>query len=113
SRQPGAAFDHYSTTVSQSSRLVVRGLQPLRKELLESARTYYQGFLQQRRRDSSVRAETAATHWRLAFLIREIGPQEAAQAAYRQAMAHYLELTGAHLGVAKYQTDLAISYHHL
>ena len=112
-RQARAAVDDYFTTVSQSKLLDVPGLQPLRKELLESARTYYQGFLQQRRMDSSVRAETAATHWRLAFVIREIGPQEAARAAYQQAVAHYQELVGAHPGVAKYQTDLAICYNDL
>ena len=42
------AVDDYLTRVSENRLLRVAGLQPLRKELLESALSYYQGFLNQR-----------------------------------------------------------------
>src|SRR5262249_18797797 len=49
------AVDEYFTKISESKLLNVPGLQPLRKELLESARKYYQGFLNDRGQDRSVR----------------------------------------------------------
>ena len=42
------AVDEYFTKVSESKLLNVPGLQPLRKELLESSRKYYQEFLKDR-----------------------------------------------------------------
>src|SRR5262249_57890040 len=53
------AVDEYFTKVSESKLLNVPGLQPLRKELLESSRKYYQEFLKDHADDPSVRAEAA------------------------------------------------------
>jgi serine/threonine-protein kinase len=107
-RQARAAVDEYFTKVSESNLLDVPGLQPLRKELLESARKYYEGFLDQRRSDPNVQAEAAATYYRLALLTQMIGSQDAAVALYRQAVALYEELVPTHPGLARFQSDLAI-----
>jgi eukaryotic-like serine/threonine-protein kinase len=107
-QQARSAVDEYFTKVSESKLLDVPGLQPLRKELLESARKYYEGFLVQRGHDSNVRAEAAATYYRLALLTQLIGSPEAAVALYRKAIELYEELARAKPGLARFQSDLAI-----
>jgi serine/threonine-protein kinase len=107
-RQARAAVDEYFTKVSESKLLEVPGLQPLRKELLESAQKYYQGFLEQRGDDPGVRAEAAATYYRLAILTRLIGSKEVAAALFGKAQGLYEGLVRAQPGVARFQCDLAI-----
>ncbi len=53
------AVDEYFTKISESKLLNVPGLQPLRKDLLESARKYYEQFLRDRGTDKTVRVEAA------------------------------------------------------
>jgi serine/threonine-protein kinase len=107
-RQARAAVDEYFTKVSESKLLEVPGLQPLRKELLDSARKYYQSFLEQRGDDPGVRAEAAATYYRLAVLTSLIGSKEVAVALFGKAQGLYEGLVRAHPGVARFQCDLAI-----
>ena len=54
------AVDEYFTLVSQSTLLDVPGLQPLRKQLLNAARKYYENFAQQRAADPAARVGLAA-----------------------------------------------------
>ena len=67
-----AAVDEFFTTVSQSKLFDVPGLQPLRKELLESAMRYYQGLSAEAGDDPSVGAGLAAAHFRLAEVYFEV-----------------------------------------
>jgi hypothetical protein len=53
------AVDEYFTKVSESKLLNVPGLQPLRKDLLESAGKYYEQFLRDRGTDRTVRVDAA------------------------------------------------------
>jgi serine/threonine protein kinase/tetratricopeptide (TPR) repeat protein len=53
------------TLVSQSTLFNTPGFQVLRKQLLESALGYYEGFLRQRPDDPVLQAEVAAAHLRL------------------------------------------------
>ena len=71
--QARRAVDDYLTKVSESRLLGVPGLQPLRKELLESALEYYQGFLRQRGNDPSLQKELAEAYTRMARITAEIG----------------------------------------
>jgi serine/threonine-protein kinase len=107
-RQARQAVDDYFTTISESKLLNVPGLQPLRKELLERARRYYQGFLQQRGSDAAVRAETAATYYRLADITGQISNKEDAIAQYSQALIAYEGLVRDRPEVLQYQVDLAM-----
>jgi serine/threonine-protein kinase len=107
-RQARAAVGEYFTKVRESTLLDVPGLQPLRKELLESARKYYERFLAQRGDDPTVRAEAAATYYRLALLTQLIGSQDGAVALHRKALGLYEELVRAHPGLVRFQSDLAI-----
>jgi serine/threonine protein kinase len=61
-RQALQAVDDYFTQVSENTLLKspLPGLQPLRKELLETAVKYYQAFVEEHREDPVLRAELAA-----------------------------------------------------
>jgi tetratricopeptide (TPR) repeat protein len=49
---------------------------PLRRQLLQSALDYYQGFLAEQRDDPGVQAEIAATYWRVGQLRAAMGSRE-------------------------------------
>jgi tetratricopeptide (TPR) repeat protein len=84
-----AAVDGYLTTVSESQLLKVPGLQPLRGELLESARRFYQDFLKERGDDPTPRAELAATQARIGRIQSELGAADEARRALKSAIATY------------------------
>jgi serine/threonine-protein kinase len=84
-RQARAAVDEYLTKVSESKLLDVPVMQPLRKELLESALAYYQGFLEAYQDDPSIQAELAGTYERVASITEMIGSKSAALAALQKA----------------------------
>jgi serine/threonine-protein kinase len=107
-RQARQAVDDYFTAVSESKLLNVPNLQPLRKELLDRALKYYQGFIRERGGDRSVRAELAATYYRVAWITGYVGTADNALSAYRQALALYEGLVRDHPGELRYQVDLAI-----
>jgi serine/threonine protein kinase/tetratricopeptide (TPR) repeat protein len=71
-RKARQAVDEYVTVVSESKLFDVPGLQPLRRQLLEAALRYYQGFLDQRSSDPKLRAELAATYLRVANIDEQI-----------------------------------------
>jgi eukaryotic-like serine/threonine-protein kinase len=107
-RQARQAVDDYFTTVSENELLNVPGLQPLRKALLDRALRYYQGFLRERGGDRSVRAELAATYYRVAWIGSVVGTKDEALGAYRQALALYENLAPDRSGEVRHRTDLAI-----
>ena len=59
-RQARQAVDEYFTLVSESRLFDVPGLQPLRKQLLDAALNYYEGFVNQRGQEPQLQAELAA-----------------------------------------------------
>ena len=67
------AVDDYLTRVAESRLLGVPGLQPLRKELLESALPYYESFVRQRAEDPALAHELASACGRLAKINAELG----------------------------------------
>src|SRR5262249_44535222 len=96
------------TQVSESKLLNVPGLQPLRKDLLESARAYYEAFLRHRCDDPNLRAEAGAAAYRVAIITQLLGAADRARPIMEQARAAYLGLTKDHPEVTKYWVDLAI-----
>jgi serine/threonine protein kinase/tetratricopeptide (TPR) repeat protein len=109
-RQARAAVDDYFTIVSESKLLDVPGLQPLRKELLEAARLYYENFLKERGDDRAVRAEAAASLYRMAAITALIDNSDAAEPLYRRAVAAYERLVRADPGNAGHRSDLALCH---
>jgi tetratricopeptide (TPR) repeat protein len=107
-RKTREAVDEYFTRVSESKLLDVPGLQPLGRELLESALMYYQGFLRDRADDRTAQSESAAAYGRAAALTQLIGSREEALGLYRKALALYEQLVREHPGEPRFRVDLAI-----
>jgi serine/threonine-protein kinase len=106
-RKARDAVDRYFVQVSDSRLLNEPGLQPLRKELLETALTFYEEFVQERRNDPAARADLAWAYFRLAVLTKAIGSRPQAVAYYEQALPILAELAGAHPDRPEYANDQA------
>jgi serine/threonine protein kinase/tetratricopeptide (TPR) repeat protein len=65
--------DEYFTLVSDSTLLDVPALQPLRKELLQRALKYHQGFVERRVGDLSMLADLAASELRITQIMYASG----------------------------------------
>jgi tetratricopeptide (TPR) repeat protein len=102
------AVDEYFTKVSESKLLNVPGLQPLRKELLESSRKYYEEFLKNHADDPSVRAEAAEAWYRVGFVTMDINPGKEALDAFANAVAMYDQLVRDHPSTERYTYKLAM-----
>src|SRR5262249_49680405 len=85
------------TRISESRLLKspLPGLQPLRKELLESALRYYQGFLTEAGDDPAVRSELAAAYLRAGSIHAEVGSLKEALDEWNTARDLYRELVQA------------------
>ncbi len=89
------AVDDSFTTVSESQLLQVPGMQPLRRDLLQSALIFYQGFLRERGDDPSIRGDLAAAYLRVGKIRSELGEKDEARKAWERACELYEELTKA------------------
>jgi serine/threonine protein kinase/tetratricopeptide (TPR) repeat protein len=79
------AVDDYLTQVSENRLLKSPGLQPLRKELLETALKYYQAFVQQHPDEPAVRSELARAYFRVGSIQEEIATKAEAFQAYESS----------------------------
>jgi serine/threonine-protein kinase len=88
-RQARQAVDDYFTRISENTLLnsPVPGMQPLRKELLETALRYYRAFQAQAHDDPALRAELARAIDRVGRINESIGTNEETLAAYEEALA--------------------------
>ena len=80
------AVDEYFTLVSESTLLDVPGLQPLRKELLEAALRFYEGFATERKNDPAALADLAVTYMRVAEICHVTDRNDDAIAAIDKAL---------------------------
>ncbi len=112
-RKAREAVDEYFTKVSESKLLNVPGLQPLRKDLLESARKYYEQFLRDRGTDRTVRADAAQAWYRLGLIESEVGTEAEAAKRLQQAVAMYEALARDYPGELNYSYRLAIALNDL
>ena len=106
-RKAREAVDEYFTKVSESKLLNVPGLQPLRKDLLESARKYYEQFLRDRGMDPTVRAEAAQAWHRLGSVESEVGTEAEAAKDFQEAVAMYEALARDYPGEPNYPFKLS------
>ena len=72
------AVDDYLTTVSENTLLKssLPGLQPLRKELLQTALRYYEGFVREHQEDPTLRFDLATATFRVGVITAEIDSHE-------------------------------------
>ncbi|HEV3235901.1 MAG TPA: protein kinase [Gemmataceae bacterium] len=108
--QARTAVDDSLTRISESKLLNVAGLQPLRKELLESALNYYQGFLNQRGDDPALQKDLATAFSRVARIRAEVGSKTDALKAYQKAFELRTASLSREPNNLELQTELA--YHH-
>jgi tetratricopeptide (TPR) repeat protein len=85
-RRARAAVDDYLTRVAESRLLGVPGLQPLRRELLESALPYYESFVRQRTDDPALARELASAYGRVGRINAELGRGDGAIEGYEKAL---------------------------
>jgi len=80
-----SAVQDYYITVSEDTLLTQPGMQSLREELLRQALVYYQGFLDQREEDPSLRKEVAEAHFFVGKITQTIGSPDAALTHFQKA----------------------------
>ncbi len=86
-RETRRAVDQFFTRLGEEQRLDQPAMQPLRKELLEDARRFYERFLVEHAGDTSARAEVAVARSRLARITALIGSPAEALDSYNLAIA--------------------------
>jgi serine/threonine protein kinase len=103
-----AAVDDYLTTVSESTLLKssLPGLQPLRKELLQTALRYYQGFVRENQDDPTLRFELASANFRVGVITAEIDSQEKGLQYLMDAREQFQEIADAQPSRADSQAEL-------
>ncbi len=85
----------YLTTVSESTLLKspLPGLQPLRKELLQKALSYYEDFVRRYENNLDLRADLAAAYLRVGEINAEVGSQDDTLGPLQKAADLYGSLT--------------------
>jgi tetratricopeptide (TPR) repeat protein len=86
------AVDQYLQTVSESQLLFRPGMGPLRWRLLESARTFYQTFLDEPTTSEAPQRNTATARYRLGRVLEEQGDRVRAQVEYQAVRPSYEQL---------------------
>jgi tetratricopeptide (TPR) repeat protein len=104
------SVNKYFTEVAEDDRLLQADLRPLRKELLNSAREYYEQFIAERSDDPTLRAEMGMALGRLAHLVLETEPRANALPHYDRAIEMFEELTTVHRDNSAYWNELATVY---
>ncbi|MEX2138191.1 MAG: protein kinase [Pirellulales bacterium] len=108
--QARATVDQYFTDVSENRLLDVPTLQPLREDLLKSALAYYEGFVDQRGDDPSVRAELGKTYYRIGRIEGQVRSKPRARESLEQARLIQEELAAGGSASAELRSDLAETY---
>ena len=80
-----SAVNDLFTRVSEERLLNEPGLQPVRRDLLQRAREYYERFLQRRSNDPALKNELAATQFKMGLIVEELESPEAALVWFAKA----------------------------
>lgn len=107
------AAKRFYTEVSENKLLNVPTLDPLRIELLEAARDFYQRIAQERPEDADVQAELARAGWRLAVMVSDARSVAEGIRLLDQPIVIQERLVRQYPDRPEYQSDLARSYNNL
>jgi tetratricopeptide (TPR) repeat protein/tRNA A-37 threonylcarbamoyl transferase component Bud32 len=108
-QQARDAVHEFYTKVSEETLLNEPGLQPLRKQLLQTALSYYQRFADEHGGDAAARAELAKALGRIAAITNEMDRKADALAPAQQAVTIWEQLLHEHPDESEYQQQLATS----
>jgi len=107
------AVDQFYTRVSENMLLNQPHMEPLRRELLESARAYYERFTNRRADDPRSRSDLGWALLRLSRIDRDLGSTSKAIAHADRARALFAELTDGYPENPEYRRYLAASFNDL
>jgi tetratricopeptide (TPR) repeat protein len=109
-QQAREAVDTYLTQVSENSALKEQNLEPLRRELLRTARDFYERFVQQDPDDPDLQAELGKAHGRLGQITGILESMPKALAHFQKMGEIFERLHSRYPGNPAYQQELAESY---
>jgi serine/threonine protein kinase/tetratricopeptide (TPR) repeat protein len=104
------AVDQLLSQLSESPELKAHGMEKFRKNLLKSAKGFYERFIREQFDVPSVRHELGLAHLQLAEIERELGDYAAAEESATQAVTLLRALADAQPDVPDYRRDLANGY---
>jgi eukaryotic-like serine/threonine-protein kinase len=107
------AVDRFYNQVSENTLLNTPRMEPLRRQLLETAQEFYERFVRERANDPEARVQLGRTYQRLGQLTRQTKSKTEAIEFMKQAIAIQEPLVRAHPDNSEYQSDLAISHANL
>jgi eukaryotic-like serine/threonine-protein kinase len=82
-----AAVEQMLTRVAEDRLVHVPGMEPIRRDLLQDALSFYQKFLKEKSDDPVIRREVAWAYRRMGSIHHHLGQYAEAENAYRQAIA--------------------------
>ena len=100
------AVDRYFTQVSEDRLLNEPGMLPLRKELLASAREFYEDLAREQQQDPASREALGESQLKLARIVRTMGDRDRALTILEDAQALFAGLAKAHPGVDRFELGL-------
>ena len=107
------AVDRFYTQVSENTLLNTPRMEPLRRQLLETAQEFYERFVRERANDPEARVQLGRTYQRLGQLTRQTRSKTEAIELIKQAIAIQEPLVRAHPDNSDYLSDLATSHANL
>ena len=107
------AVDNFYTKVSEDTLLNQPHMEPLRRELLQSAREFYERFTARRAEDPEARADLGRALRLLAMIDDALGSMPDAITSSERAVALFRDLAAAHPEVPEYRRELARNQNNL
>jgi serine/threonine protein kinase/tetratricopeptide (TPR) repeat protein len=107
------AVKRFYTEVSENRLLTVPTMDPVRIELLQRAREFYEVLARERPGDPDVQAELARAGWRLAAMVAESRSAPEGVGLLAQPIAIQERLARQYADRPEYRSDLARSYNNL
>jgi serine/threonine protein kinase/tetratricopeptide (TPR) repeat protein len=101
------AVDQMLTRVGQEDLAHEPRMEKVRRDLLQKALKFYEGFLAAQGSDAGVRLETARAHQRVGQIQEMLGEYPAAEKAYRSALEFFRELAAKFPSKPDYWQELA------
>jgi serine/threonine protein kinase/Flp pilus assembly protein TadD len=107
------AVDKFLSQIGHKRLAQVPGMEQVRREVLEEALQFFQGFLQTKSDEPSVRREAGWAYFRAGLIQNLLGRHDAAERSYRRAVELLGQLAVEFPGHADYRRDLANCYSNL